>query len=488
MAITVILCILVAILRLMIIGRENEIAILNEKLVSKKSEFVALYGRRRVGKTFLIRNLFEGKFTFRLTGLSKATLSEQLINFNTALKDQYPKNRFITSTNWLEAFQQIGKVIEKSKQKKKIIFIDELPWFDTANSKFVKALEHFWNSYASARKDILLIVCGSSASWMINKLINNKGGLHNRVTERIKIEPFTLQECTDLLKHKKIKLDQYHLLQLYMVLGGIPFYWEAVKKGLSAPQNINKLCFEPNGLLTKEFNNLFQSLFAKAERHEAIIAALAKKSKGLTREEISTASKLANGGGLTRLLNELEESGFIRRYNPFGKQLRNSLYQLSDFFSLFHIRFMSRQKNVGKNHWLQLIDHPTHRAWSGYAFEQVCLAHIPQITKALGISGIGIEISSWKSSTTANGAQIDLIIDRRDQVVNLCEMKFALSPFVIDKKYDAELRNKVSAFRSETKTNKALFTTMITTYGLKETPYTSNISNHLSMKVLFEKA
>lgn len=281
----------------MIIGRENEITILNEKLTSAKAEFVALYGRRRVGKTYLIRNVFEGKFTFRITGLAQVSLAELLVNFNMALQEQYPKEEFKSATNWMETFQQIRTVIEKSKQKKKIIFFDELPWFDTPNSRFIPALEHFWNNWASGRKDVLLLICGSAASWMINALINNKGGLHNRVTQKIKIEPFSLQECEELLKQKKIALGQYQLVQLYMALGGIPFYWEAVQKGLSAPQNSNKLCFEPNGLFTQEFGNLFKSLFAKAERHEAIVAALAKKGKGLTREEISVESKLANGGG-----------------------------------------------------------------------------------------------------------------------------------------------------------------------------------------------
>src|ERR1700741_899021 len=247
----------------MVIGRKKEIAILNEKLISSKPEFVALYGRRRVGKTYLARNVFEGKFTFRLTGLGQATLAQQLNNFNSAIQEQYSKTRFKKAEDWIEAFRQIRQIVEKSKQKKKVIFIDELPWFDTPHSGFIPALEHCWNSWASARKDILLLVCGSAASWMINKLINNKGGLHNRVTQKIKIEPFTLQECEELLRYKKISLDHYQLIQLYMVLGGIPFYWEAVKKGLSASQNIDKLCFDTNGILISEFNNLFRSLFTK---------------------------------------------------------------------------------------------------------------------------------------------------------------------------------------------------------------------------------
>ncbi|MDO9001000.1 MAG: ATP-binding protein [Bacteroidota bacterium] len=471
---------------MLIIGRSKEIEILNENLASDKPEFVALYGRRRIGKTYLIRNVFEDKFTFRLTGVAQATLREQLTNFNMAMQEQHPQAGHRNATNWMEAFQQIKQVIEKSKQKKKIIFIDELPWFDTAHSKFIPALEHFWNSWASSRKDVLLVVCGSAASWMINKLINNKGGLHNRVTQRLKIEPFTLNECQDLLKHKKITLEHYQLIQLYMALGGIPFYWDAIKKGLSAPQHINKLCFEPNGLLKDEFNKLFKSLFAKAERHEIIVAALAKKSKGLTREEISKESKIPTGGNLTNLLDELEESGFIRRYVPFGKQSRNSLYQLCDFFSLFHIKFIKGKKTFGKDHWLNMIDSPKHRSWSGYAFEQVCLAHIPQIKKALGISGIGTETSSWKSTQSKDGAQIDLVIDRRDGVINLCEMKFSVSPFIIDKRYDAELRNKVGAFRAETQTKKSVFLTMLTTFGLQDNSYAGNVQNDLKMDVLFE--
>lgn len=471
---------------MLIIGRSKEIKILNENLASDKPEFIALYGRRRIGKTYLIRNVFEDKFTFRLTGVALATLQEQLTNFNMAMQEQHPQAGHRNANNWMEAFQQIKQVIEKSKQKKKIIFIDELPWFDTAHSKFIPALEHFWNSWASGRKDVLLVVCGSAASWMINKLINNKGGLHNRVTQKLKIEPFTLNECHDLLKHKKITLEHYQLIQLYMALGGIPFYWDAIRKGLSAPQHINKLCFEPNGLLKDEFNKLFKSLFAKAERHETIVGALAKKSKGLTREEISKESKIPTGGNLTNLLDELEESGFIRRYAPFGKQSRNSLYQLCDFFSLFHIKFIKGKKTFGKDNWLNMIDSPTHRAWSGYAFEQVCLAHIPQIKKALGISGIGTEMSSWKSSQSKDGAQIDLIIDRRDGVINLCEMKFSVSPFIIDKRYDAELRNKIGSFRTETQTKKSVFLTMLTTFGLQDNSYAGNVQNDLKMDILFE--
>lgn len=469
----------------MLIGRVHEHELLEQKYHSGKSEFVALYGRRRVGKTYLIHAVFKHRFTFQLTGISEANLKTQLQNFNYAVQEQHPLLKLNPLSSWMEAFQTLKKIIEKSRQKKKVIFMDELPWLDTQNSGFIQALEHFWNSWASARKDVLLVVCGSAASWMIHKLINNKGGLHNRITLRIRVEPFTLKECASFMKYKKIQLDHYQLIQLYMVLGGIPFYWDEVQRGMSAAQNINRLCFMSEGLLSNEFANLFKSLFNRAERHEAIVEALAKKSKGLSREELILHSGLANGGNFTRLLQELEENGFIRKYTPFGKKNRDSLFQLCDFYSLFYMKFMQHTKRTFERDWMKLIDNPAYRAWSGYAFEQLCLMHSNDIKKALGISGVETSEFSWRSTLDTTGAQIDLVIDRRDGVINVCEMKFAMHPFTINKKYANELRNKLGVFKQETATRKALFLTMITTFGTKKNMYSEEIQNDLSMRIFF---
>jgi uncharacterized protein len=469
-----------------IIGREKEMEIFTTALHGNRSEFIALYGRRRVGKTFLIRSAFNRQFTFQLTGLANANTEQQLINFDTAFKKVTKKPKELPAANWFDAFTRLTQFLEKSPALKKTIFIDELPWLDTPNAGFIQALEYFWNSWASARKDIILVVCGSAASWMINKLINNKGGLHNRVTKRIKIEPFTLQECEQLIQSKKSVLDRYQIIQLYMVLGGIPFYWDEVSKGLSAAQNIQQICFSQNGLLRTEFNNLFNSLFSNAERHIAIINALAKKAKGLTRAEIIKGSRLPDGGSMTRLLDELEESGFIRKYAPFEKKMRTSLYQLTDFYSLFYLRFIQNNAHFDKNKWLNTIDTPAYRAWSGYAFEQVCLYHIEQLKQTLGIAAVETNTSSWRSSTLEKGAQIDLVIDRRDQVINLCEMKFPINQFVIDKKYDTELRNKIAAFKKETSTRKSVFLTMVTTFGLQQNNYAAGlVQNDIKMDALF---
>ncbi len=287
---------------------------------------------------------------------------------------------------------------------------------------------------------------------------------------------------------KKTALDRYQIIQLYMVLGGIPFYWDEVTKGLSAAQNIQQICFSQNGLLRTEFNNLFTSLFSNADRHIAIVKALAKKAKGLTKGEIIKSSKLPDGGSMTRLLDELEESGFIRKYVPFEKKMRTSLYQLTDFYTLFYFKFIFDNTQFDKKKWLNIIDNPTHRAWSGYAFEQVCLYHIYEVKHALGIAAVETTITSWRSTTLQNGAQIELVIDRRDQVINLCEMKYSINPFTIDKKYDAELRNKIAAFKKETDTRKSVFMTMVTTFGLQQNNYAAGlVQNDIKMDVLFNK-
>lgn len=470
-----------------IVGREKELSLLDRLYHSHKSEFIAIYGRRRVGKTFLIRSAFEDKFAFQITGLTNVSSKQQLANFNLAINTHRKNEKPTIAENWIIAFAQLIEFLE-TKEGKKVVFIDELPWFDTRNSKFIQGLEHFWNSWASARNDIVLIVCGSATSWMINKLINNKGGLHNRITKTIKVNPFNLFESEKYLKSRDIKLDRYQIIQLYMSLGGIPFYWDEVQAGKSAFQNIEDICFSETGLLRNEFNNLFRSLFNHSENHVRIITIMAEKVKGLTREEIVKESGLPNAGSTTRVLNELEQSGFIRKYQPFGKKLRNSLYQLIDFYSLFYLRFVKNTNVVDKNNWINSIDSPKYRAWSGYAYEQICLQHTPQIKQELGVSGVYSEISSWRSMHSESGAQIDLVIDRRDQVINLCEVKFSINKYTITKKYADELRNKIGVFRQETSTRKSVFLSMITTYGVLENQHSLGlVQNDIKMDSLFQK-
>ncbi len=469
-----------------LVGRSEELKLLYEVKTSRQPEFVAIYGRRRVGKTFLVRNAFAGQFTFQMTGVANVSTKEQLMNFWAAFNLQSPSQLESPPENWLQAFVHLRHLIEQNDASPKIIFIDELPWFDTARSGFVSALEHFWNSFGSAQPNLKLVVCGSAASWMITKLIHNHGGLHNRVTRRVHLQPFTLGETESYFQTKNIPLDRYQILQLYFVMGGIPFYLTAVEKGLSAFQIIDRLCFSENGLLRTEYYPLYHSLFQNAEGHLAIVETLSKKAMGLTREEIIAASGLPNGGSTTRVLNELEVSGFIKKYQPFNRKFRNSLYQLTDPYSLFYNKFIKNSRATGEGTWLNLIDSSTWRVWSGYAFEYVCLRHIQNIKKALGISGIYTETSSWRSSSSENGAQIDLLIDRKDNVITVCEIKYSTGSFEINKAYAANLRNKLYAFKTESKTRKSVFLAMITTFGLKQNMHSLGIvQNEVTMDALF---
>jgi AAA+ ATPase superfamily predicted ATPase len=468
---------------LTIIGRQKEINKLQRFYKSKKSEFVALYGRRRVGKTYLIREVFNKQMTFYLTGLANVGRKGQLSQFHAALLQYFPENEALKAADdWFIAFRQLIAAIEKqNSSEKKVIFLDELPWLDTRGSYFLSSLEHFWNTWASARRDILLIVCGSAASWMVKNLLNNKGGLHNRVTGRIKLEPFNLAETEAFFKHLGIVYNRYQIVLLYMVFGGIPFYLEQMDQGLSAMQNINELCFERNAPFRTEYHNLYASLFNKSERHIAVVEALASKKKGLNRQEIIKLSKLPDGGGLTRILKELEESNFIRKYQSFGKRERDSLYQLTDLYSLFYLNFIKNASSDDENFWMNAVEAPIFRTWSGYAFEMLCLHHIAEIKNALRIGGVQTAVASWHAPTS----QIDLLIDRKDQVINLCEMKFSIHPFTINKKYAANLRNKIGSFKADTKTKKAIFLTMISTYGLADNQYAGMVQNDLTMDMLF---
>ncbi|MBL7815736.1 MAG: AAA family ATPase [Saprospiraceae bacterium] len=470
-----------------IIGRKKEIQQLDDILNSKKSEFLTVYGRRRVGKTFLIREYFDYTFDFQISGLANADTTQQLFNFETALRRQ--SNIVIDSPprNWLMAFQLLIEHLEnRTHEGKKVVFIDELPWFDTPASDFMMGLEHFWNSWATNRKDILLIVCGSAASWMINVLINHTGGLHNRITQKMKIEPFNLRETEDMLLAKNCVLDRYQIIQIYMVMGGIPYYLDAIKPHLSAVQNIQELFFEKAGLLKNEFFNLYRSLFRRYEVYEKIVEVLSTKTEGLQRSDIVKVSGIASGGTLTKALADLEESGFISSYVSLDNKQKNIVYRLSDFYTAFYFKFIKDGKYQGENSWINLLDHPVQRAWQGFTFEQICIDHVCQIKKALGIHGIQSHHASWKGATAEKSAQIDLLIDRRDQVINLCECKFSLDTFSIDKAYSEKLRSKIQVFKTATKTQKAVFLTMITTYGVEKNKYANAlVQNEVTMDDLF---
>lgn len=452
---------------------------------------MAVYGRRRVGKTFLIRNYYAEHLEFEFTGTHEDSLNNQLFNFSRALQEAMqiaiPP---ATPANWGQAFIYLTAFLKGTEPPQpQVVLFDEFPWIHTARSGFLNAFTHWWNTWASQQPRLKVVICGSAASWMIENIINNKGGLHNRVSRSIRLLPFTLAETAQFLQRRSIRLDPYQVLQLYMAMGGIPQYLKHIGKGESANQAIDKLCFDKNGMLRNEFHNLYRSLFNNASHHESIVRALAKKPGGMSRAELLAASRLSTGGGTTRILDELEQSGFISAYVPFKKTSRDCIYKLADEYSLFFLKFIERSRGTGKGSWQKAATGQSYKSWCGLAFESVCQKHVAQIMQALGIAGVHTEASAWRytaKSSEESGAQIDLLLDRQDRCINVCEMKFSSESFVMDKKYASELDAKIRIFKEQTQTRKTIFPTLITTYPVKQNEYyTGRVQAEINMDSLF---
>ncbi len=473
-----------------LIGRIKEQDVLQKALRSDESEMIAVIGRRRVGKTFLIRTAYNSKIDLEVTGVQNASYRAQLENF-AFLAQQISKSKtdLPAPKSWLEAFRQLITILEdlKKVKRKRILFFDELPWLATPRSGFLAALGFFWNNWAS-KNNIVIVICGSAASWMIQKVVQHKGGLHNRITKRIFLKPFSLLETEQFFKHKAIKLNRYQITQIYMIMGGIPHYLKEIESGKSAAQNIDDICFSESGLLHNEFTRLYPALFENSEKHIAIIRALAKKWKGLTRKEIVQYTKLSEGGAISKMIQELIHSGFVSAYYPFGKKKKDMLYRLTDEYSLFYLHFIENKRLPEKDMWKQLSQIPVYKSWSGYAFESLCLKHIERIKKALEIAGIYTETSSfiYQGDAENSGIQIDILIDRNDQTINICEVKFHHDEFSINKAYAEKLRKKMGVFTNVTKTRKQVFLCFITSFGLKPNKHSIGlVDSDFSMDVLF---
>ncbi len=474
-----------------IIRREQEIKELQALYQASKPVFAVVYGRRRVGKTFLVRELFGERLTFYHTALSPYELNgqklkeKQLSNFYSSLI-RYGSKQTAVPADWLEAFDALIALLEeKGKEERLVVFIDELPWMDTPRSGFVTALEHFWNGWGAGRENLMLIVCGSATSWISDKLLNNRGGLFDRTTDEIKLRPFTLGECESYYQANGIVMSKFDQVQCYMATGGIPYYISMLQKGKSLAQNIDRLFFSPTAKLGLEFDRLYSSLFTNAEDCKKIVRLLAKKRQGFTRKEIMEATKLSDGGGLSATLKTLEVSDFITSYVKFAYPKREIYYQLTDFYSKFYLSFIDGKKTTNPRYWQDNLLTPELTAWRGFTFESLCFYHLPQIKQALGISGVQTEVSSWKSRREKDGAQIDMVIDRADRIINICEMKFCEDDFSISASYDKTLRNKLSTFQEETGCKSSLHLTMVTTYGLKFNEYAGRVQSVITMEDLF---
>ena len=465
-----------------IVGREKEQQMLHDYVNSGNAEFIAVYGRRRIGKTFLVKQYFDEQFDFYATGIYDKSKKEQLANFNRQL-NKYSGAYYPYVDDWFEAFTQLQHYLETLRDKRRIVvFLDELPWMDTPRSKFIRALELFWNEWASNQPNVKLIVCGSATTWMTNKLLGDKGGLHNRVTRPIRLRSFTLKETEEyLIKHGFAK-DRIQMLESYMVFGGTPFYLSMLNPRLSMTQNVDELFFSETAPLRDEYAFLFRSLFNDALAYRRIVETLAKKAKGMTKREIIEELGVTDNGNLTEILDNLCKCDFIRKYSAFGKKERDMMYQLVDHYCLFYLRYVQHDNSQDQHRWSHTIDNGAKQAWSGYAFEQVCLRHIEQIKQALKIDTILSDVCSWQNAEV----QIDLVIERNDHTINLCEMKYRQEPFSVTKKYYEEMNNRRELFRKATKSTKAIHLTIVTPFGIKDNAQAKDIQSIVTLDDLYK--
>lgn len=467
-----------------VVGRYKEKEKLDDALNSHRSELIAVYGRRRIGKTYLIREHFAKNIIFSFTGLSDGNKTQQLKNFTLKLKEV---SNFVEQErlpeDWLEAFVYLKKFLQqqKSSSKKKVIFIDEFPWLDSQRSGFLAAFENFWNDYCTTRTDLIVVICGSAASYMVKKIVFNKKGLSKRITQTIKLKPFNLQETAEFFQFKKISLERMELLKIYMTFGGVAEYLENIKRGESSVLAIDRLCFEEGAYLENEFNEVFKSLFDENSYHHQIMIALSKNQKqGMKREDILKQLQVSSGGRFSDALDDLIHSGFVLKYQAYSAKRKTNLYKIYDEFCSFYLKFMLKYKG---SKWTEIYQKPAYTTWSGYAFETICLKHNQAIKKALKCDQIKSENYAWNNEN----AQVDLVIDRDDNVINLCEVKFWNDEFTIDENYLQQLRKKENEFRAGTKTKKALHTVMLTTWGVKVNEYSTAILTHnLKADCLFE--
>lgn len=472
------------------IGRKKEIEDLKRAYDSEQSEFVAVYGRRRIGKTFLVNELFGGRFSFQHAGVEKAGKKEQLEYFRDSLL-RYGHRNCPRLQNWRNAFFELENLLEAQETDKKVVFLDEVPWMDTAKSGFLTALEHFWNGWACLRKDVLLIICGSATSWVVNEVLSSRGGLYNRVTVPMAISPFTLSECEQYARWKGLSFDRLQIAECYMALGGVAYYWSLLSTGMSAAQNLDALFFARNAPLRNEFDRLFSSLFKRAGKYVEIVELLAEKAKGMTREELLAAMESPCGGEISRYLRELEECGFVIRCNLFGTIKKGAIYKVIDNLVLFHRCFLKGRKGNDESFWTSSYEKPVVNTWRGHSFERLCFCHLRQIKQALGIAGIRSDVYSWRAKSDAalpEDAQIDMLIERADRTITICEMRYSgENEYSFSKETQERLHRRGRLFREATGVKKAIGYALVTTVALRRNEYSGAVQSVVVLDDLFKE-
>lgn len=476
-----------------IIGRSNEIKELEGYLKSSKSEFVAIYGRRRVGKSFLVEEVYKNKIVFRAIGSyikdegNKTYKQIQLDHFYDSLLDSGLSGEFPRPTCWREAFRLLKRLIESVKSRRKVIFLDELPWLaGPQSSELIMELGYFWNSWADRQRNVVLVVCGSATSWMLDNVIHDYGGLHGRLTGMIKLLPFTLSECEKYYKKNGFHLSRYEMAISYMVFGGVPYYLDRMNKEKNLSENIDAFFFN-DPKIHQEFKDVYTGLYATSERYIDVVKALGGRFYGMTRKEIAEAIGIESGGTLSKILSNLYESGITREYPRYGKERVETVYQLKDFFSLFYLHYI-QGKGTDAGSWRMMQRTPSFYSWAGNTFELLCIEHLPQIKEKLRIATISRNYCWRGIAPNGSTPQVDLILEWDGERTDyLCEIKFSEHEFTIDKQYEKELANKIDGYLNskQHKSTHSIQLVMITTSGATENEHYKDVNQQVTLNDLF---
>lgn len=477
-----------------IIGRKRELETIDRLYRSDKSEFLAIYGRRRVGKSYLVDEAFRDELAFSVVGTFKKCedgeetiyKKTQLRHFYRSLLDYGLDDSYQEPENWLDAFDLLKKLLISNDRRRKVIFIDELPWLaGPKSSELIEELGYFWNSWAAKQRDVFLIVCGSATSWMLDNVIRDYGGLHGRLTEKIYLAPFSLAETGAYYRSKGFHMSDYEIALSYMAIGGIPYYMDRMRADRTLNQNINEFYFR-NVTIDQEFRDIYTGLFQSAERYIDIVSSLAGKFYGMTRNELLENTKLKGGGTFTRMMDNLQECGIVRSFSRYGKQRKETIYQLCDFFTLFYLNFVGHKKQ--RTDWTSFQRSHEYESWSGRTFELLCSRHIDRIRDALRIKSVGQDYC-WSGQTPdGRNVQVDMVIPSPDERTDyLCEMKFSESRYFVTADYEKNLLDKLDAFRNSKnhKPSHSLLLVMVTTMGLGNSAHNHIVNAELTLADLF---
>lgn len=480
-----------------IIGREEELATISRLYTSERSEFLALYGRRRVGKSFLIEEAMENKFTFMTVGLFikvdkddaekvESYRQQQLRHFYSSLLEYgLPEEGNPAPTNWLDAMNLLKKLLLSKRSRRKVVFIDELPWLaGPQSSELVSELGFFWNQWARKRKDILLIVCGSATSWMIDNVIREYEGLYGRVTETIALKPFTLAECERYWEKRGFHLSRYEVALTYMVIGGVPYYMDSFRPDRTMADNINTIYFNKDKA-RQEFKDVYAGLYSSSEVYINVIRQLGKRFYGMSRTELLEALDKKGGGNFSDVLENLIDSGIIRSYTLYGSPRKQTVYQLMDFFTLFYLRFC---ENTDFTSWRSVQRSKPFYSWAGNSFELLVVEHIQQLADALRIKEYATPFS-WSGDTPdGDEAQIDLVIpataERADYI---CEMKFSEGKYILKEEDADDITRHIEALKNSSihKLSHSIYVVLVTSFGVTESKHRSHLNDIVTLDSLF---